>query len=90
MIELPKTKEWRWTNGEILTIDFGRTVDFHPNECAELAEWGRWIASDDHSKYYLVYRQEEEFPDRTIAKVLNDDLHLNGYEMVHSGATYAE
>ncbi|MQS75991.1 hypothetical protein [Companilactobacillus halodurans] len=89
MINLPVTsKFFRWDDGEIITIDFDRSVDFNPNDYPELTEIGHWIISDDLSKFYLVHKDRAEFPDRVINQILGD-LNLNGYELIHSGATYA-
>ncbi|MFH5810653.1 hypothetical protein [Companilactobacillus sp. FL22-1] len=74
--------------GEIITIDFGRPVKFYPDTCPTLSAIGRWYASDDKSKYFLVYEIDHaEFPDRIINDEL-DDQHLTGYEIVHSFVTY--
>lgn len=89
MTELPRTLKYiSWFEGEIITIDFNRSVDFDPKEYPELAKIGRWIASDDQSKYYLAYKIGGGFPDKTINRVLGD-LNLNGYELIHSAASYA-
>lgn len=88
MIELPKKFGYvSWFEGEIITIDFDRQVDFDPKKYPELAKIGRWIESDDQSKYYLVYKTGKGFPDKTINRVLGD-LNLNGYELIHDGAKY--
>jgi len=89
MIKVPfKNLYENFLNGEIITIDFDREVIFNPNGYAELTQYGRWFASDDLSKYYLVYDMKSGFPDKTINKVLGEQ-NLNGYELIHSGATYA-
>ncbi|GEO79721.1 hypothetical protein FD29_GL001687 [Companilactobacillus mindensis DSM 14500] len=89
MASLPRTLKYiSWFEGEIITIDFGRSVDFDPKAYPKLAKIGRWIASDDSSKYYLAYKIGGEFPDKIINKVLGD-LNLNGYELIHSAASYA-
>lgn len=89
MATLPRTLKYiSWFEGEIITIDFGRSVDFDPKVYPKLARLGRWIASDDSSKYYLAYKIDGSFPDKTINRVLGK-LNLNGYELVHSGVTYA-
>lgn len=86
---LPKTFGFfSWFEGEIITIDFDRSVDFDPKKYPELAKMGRWISSDDSSTYFLVSKVNKEFPDKTINKVLGD-LNLNGYELIHSGLSYA-
>ncbi|KRN95355.1 hypothetical protein [Companilactobacillus kimchiensis] len=89
MANLPRTLKYiSWFEGETITIDFNRAVDFDPKAYPKLAQIGRWIASDDLSKYYLVYKTGTTYPDKTINKVLGD-LNLNGYELIHSAATYA-
>lgn len=89
MSNLPGTLKYiSWFEGEIITIDFNREVDFDPKAYPKLAQLGRWIASDDSSKFYLAYKLGETFPDKTINKVLGD-LNLNGYELIHSAAEYA-
>ncbi|AYE39145.1 hypothetical protein [Companilactobacillus zhachilii] len=89
MSSLPRTLKYiSWFEGEIITIDFGRSVDFDPKAHAELAQIGRWIASDDQTKYYLAYKVGKIYPDKIINRVLGD-LNLNGYELIHSAASYA-
>lgn len=77
-----------WFEGELVTIDFDRTVDFDPKKYPELIQMGQWIISDDQSKYYLIHKMDKKYPDKTINKVLGD-LNLNGYELIHSYTTYA-
>lgn len=77
-----------WFEGEIITVDFGRSVEFDPKKYSELTKLGRWIDADDLSKFYLVKKSETIFPDETINQVLGK-LNLNGYELIHSNATYA-
>ena len=89
MDNLPGTLNYvSWFEGEIITIDFDRSVEFDPKLYPELAEIGSWIASDDQSKYYLAYKFEAEFPDKIINQVLGK-LNLNGYELIHSNTAYA-
>ncbi|ALB29695.1 hypothetical protein [Companilactobacillus heilongjiangensis] len=89
MSKLPGTLKYiSWFEGEIITIDFGRAVDFDPKAYPELAKIGRWIASDDQSKYYLAYKIDGIYPDKIINHLLGT-LNLNGYELIHSSATYA-
>lgn len=86
---VPKTvRRISWFEGEIITIDFGRSVEFDPKQYSELTKLGRWIDADDLSKFYLVKKPEAVFPDDTINQVLGR-LNLNGYELIHSNATYA-
>jgi len=83
MFDSPNTtKRWNWVEGEIITVDFDRPVDFDPNKYPELTNIGRWMKSNDSSKYFLVNRIRAEFPDVTINRVLSQ-LNLNGYELVH-------
>lgn len=85
MISLPVTSKYESLNQEeVITIDFDREVIFNPNGHSDLAKFGHWSASDDLSKYSLVYDAASEFPDKTINKVLGD-LNLNGYELIHGG-----
>lgn len=89
MDDVPKTVEQiSWFEGEIVTIDFGRSVNFDPKQYSELTNLGRWIDADDLSKFYLVKKAETVFPDDIINQVLGR-LNLNGYELIHSNATYA-
>lgn len=90
MSNLPRALKYiSWFEGEIITIDFNRSVDFNPKAYPELTKIGRWIIADDFSKYYLVYKIEKEYPDKIINRVLGK-LNLNGYELVHSAVTYAK
>lgn len=89
MDEVPKTvTNISWFEGEIITIDFDRSVDFDPKQFVELTKLGRWIDSDDLSKFYLVRKSDSVFPDDAINKVLGK-LNLNGYELIHRYVAYA-
>jgi len=77
-----------WFEGEIITIDFGRSVDFDPKQYKQLTRLGRWIDADDLSKFYLVKRVDATFPDDVINQVLSS-LDLNGYELIHNNISYA-
>ncbi|TGD23959.1 hypothetical protein EGT49_04490 [Companilactobacillus suantsaicola] len=89
MDEVPKTvTNISWFEGEIITIDFDRSVDFDPKQFVELTKLGRWIDSDDLSKFYLVRKSDSVFPDDVINKVLGK-LNLNGYELIHRYVAYA-
>jgi len=89
MDELPKAlTNISWFEGDIITIDFDRSVDFDPKKYSELTDMGRWVDSDDLSKYYLVSKAGTTFPDETINQVLGR-LNLNGYELIHSSVSYA-
>jgi hypothetical protein len=50
-----------WFEGEIITIDFGRSVEFDPKQYSELTRLGRWIDADDLSKFYLVKNLKQHF-----------------------------
>lgn len=89
MDEVPKTvTNISWFEGEIITIDFDCSVDFDPKQFVELTKLGRWIDSDDLSKFYLVRKSDSVFPDDVINKVLGK-LNLNGYELIHRYVAYA-
>lgn len=77
-----------WFEGEIIMIDFGRSVDFDPKQYEQLTRLGRWIDADDLSKFYLVKRVDATFPDDVINQVLSS-LDLNGYELIHNNISYA-
>ncbi|WP_334332009.1 MULTISPECIES: hypothetical protein [unclassified Companilactobacillus] len=89
MDEVPKTvTNISWFEGEVITVDFDRSVEFDPKQYSELTKLGRWIDSDDLSKFYLVRKSDSVFPDDVINKVLGK-LSLNGYELIHRYVAYA-
>lgn len=90
MDEVPKTvTNISWFEGEVITVDFDRSVKFDPKQYSELTKLGRWIDSDDLSKFYLVRKSDSVFPDDVINKVLGK-LSLNGYELIHRYVAYAQ